>query len=245
MKKTILFLCMALVLVLCCSCSETIETDPGEANGLGPLDRVSAPTSPSSIPEVDTSGISAGQFSDPTDPSSDVSKPTDSNISFDPSGATTSPDPNEDENEQLALTTPVSGYPSNKVYSKDGDQIDTSVSGNTRIYRVKYAETLSMIVEVTPTDGGNVVVDLYLEHYALSMNPGKPIEIAIGSHSATALSPKVEWENNTPARTLLMSASASADQADSVTVSVTMPYGGSYHGETIDVMSFTETVFLK
>lgn len=237
MKKMLSAVCALLLTLSLVSCVEHI----GEENvkpGLGPIEGVESPTNPAPAPHVNTADIPEEDISeaptegeDVTDPEENT--PTDEDIVLN-NGATG----------DKAKSTAVSGWPKNDVFSGKGDKVDKSTSGTTTVYRVKYAETLTMIVEVTPA-GENVKVDVYLEHYRLAMGADKPITVTIGDHSSTALTAELEWESNTPAKTLLMSATASADGAQSVKVGVDMVYGGKYHGEEIENFSFEETVELK
>lgn len=237
MKKMLSAVCALLLMLTLVSCVEHI----GEENvkpGLGPIEGVESPTNPAPAPHVNTADIPEEDISEPTTPDEDDTKPeedlpTDGEIVL-----------NNGTTADKAKSTAISGWPKNDVFSGKGDKMDKLTSGTATVYRVKYAQTLTMIVEVTPA-GENVKVDVYLEHYRLAMGADKPITVTIGNHSSTALTAELEWESNTPAKTLLMSATASVGDADSVKVGVDMVYGGKYHGEQIDSFTFEETVDLK
>lgn len=235
MKKIIVLCFAGLITCLLSSCVEHITE---EKPGIDPIAGLDAIVNPAPAPQFDTTKIPEADKKNPTEPT----EPTNDSQN-DPADEPT-PDNKVTVNRpaQGSVSTALSGYPSNSDYSPKGNKIDRTVSGSTITYRVKYAQTITMIVEITK-QGDSATVKASLEHYRLSLNPDKPITVQIGEHSTTALSPKIEWDNNDrAARSVLVTASAPLDEQTSAKIKVSMPYQGTYHGEKIENFVFEETV---
>lgn len=228
MKKVLLITLLVLTMILSCACVEEITDE--SIPGLGPMESATSPDAPAPVPNLDPDTIPDSTA--PTDPDEDGENgdngPVIGDIVLD-NGAST---------DNKAVTTALSGYIRNDESSADGDIVNKYTSGTTTVYSVPYVRTLTFVVEVTAV-GENVKVDAYLEHYRLSMGNEKVIKVSIGDYSGTVTAAELEWDNNTSARTLLMSATAPKGEGDSIKIDVDMPFGGTYHSEKIESLSLS------
>ncbi len=230
MKKVLLITVLVLTMILSCSCVEEITDE--SIPGLGPMASATSPDAPDPVPNLDPDDIP--DTTDPTDPGEnggenggDTPVVIDDIVLDNGAGA-----------DNKAVTTAISGYIRNDNSSADGDIVNKYTSGTTTVYSVPYVRTLTFVVEVT-TVGNNVKVDAYLEHYRMSMGNEKQIKVSIGDYSGIVTTAELEWEDNTSARTLLMSATAPKGDADSIKIDIDMPFGGTYHKEKIETLSLS------
>ena len=142
----------------------------------------------------------------------------------------------------------VTGAILNDVFSETGDEIDTVKSNDKTTYTVKYSRALSLVVEVSErNDNGKITVQVnaYLNHYSIYIGKGKTVTAKLGNSSKTETLSEISHEENTAARTKLISAEYVAAKGEIVDINVNMPYDGYYGDKYIKALNFSGSVTVQ
>ncbi|MCI8590435.1 MAG: hypothetical protein HFE77_06990 [Clostridiales bacterium] len=241
MKKALLLLLSALIITLLTACGTEVIDDSSGKNDTEATQPLSKP-----INKVDEDlAKQNGNASNMTEPTQNPSEP----LPTDNDQNNTTPTDDQQTNAPSFVTETLSTFPSNDVFDPEGKIIDESTNGDTTTYKVKYTKSLALIVNVTQTkgtDGTNVSVKAYIQHYSLYMNEGKKATITIGSKATSAISPKVTREDaSTAARTLLLSAENTVPSGEPFNLKVYMSYEGNYNQTYVKDISLEKTIMAK
>lgn len=246
MKKFISLALAVIMLVSLASCGKKTDTEvipvtptdgqsttPSQspANNIGEPSKDPQNTTPSN-PNTVTPTAPQGQ--EPTNPQDQT--PTDNkldNVIDDPA--------NTNNNK----TESVSGIKLNEVFSETGDQVDVVQGKNKTTYTVKYSRALSLVVEVSQKhENGKttIMTDAYLNHYSIYIGAGKKVSVKMGNFSKTETLPAITHEDDSSARTKLISAEYVAAKGEIVEININMPYEGNYGDKYIKSLSFSGSV---
>lgn len=244
-KLTSLVLVLTTLALLLSSCGKKSDTEKipvtptsgqSEASKQNPANNITEPTTGSQNNATEPKSPTAptnGNAQSPTD--STEQKPTDSKLD----NVIDNPTNNQSKTET------VSGIKLNDVFSETGDQVDTVQSKNKTTYTVKYSRALSLVVEVSQKQNNGkttILVDAYMNHYSIYIGAGKKVTAKIGNFSKTETLPAISHEEESAARTKLISAEYVASKGEIVEININMPYEGNYGDKYIKSLSFSGSV---
>lgn len=254
MRKFLLIIVSVAMLLTFASCG---KQDDGE---ISTIETEKTPPAQNPVNKIDNPTVNSTEVTDPTEKST---SPTDKKNGKDQNGdnkKTEQTDPtdgkldkitddiNKSEPENSIKPQAITGAILNEVFSETGDQIDTVKSNDKTTYTVKYSRALSLVVEVSQkNENGKITVmaNAYLNHYSIYIGKGKTVTAKIGNSSKTETLPAITHEDDSAARTKLISAEYTASKGEIVDIEINMPYEGSYGDKYIKALSFSGSVTVQ
>lgn len=254
MRKLLLIIVSVTMLLTFVSCG---KQDDSEISTIG-----TEKTPPAQNPanNIDTPTVNSTEGTKPTDNSTDPTDKQNGKGQNEDNKTTDKTDPTDgkldkitdgtDKGEPVNNTKPqaIKGAILNDVFSETGDQIDTVKSNDKTTYTVKYSRALSLVVEVSQkNENGKITVmaNAYLNHYSIYIGKGKTVTAKLGNSSKTETLPAITHEDDSAARTKLISAEYTAAKGEIVDVEINMPYEGSYGDKYIKALSFSGSVTVQ